>query len=43
MTVVGVVGGCIAGLVLRSAAAIKWTPREVMYLQFPGIYFLSHF
>lgn len=39
-TVIGVVGGTITGLIIKSVQDKPWTPREVMYLQFPGDVFL---
>lgn len=39
-TVAAVVGGVVVGAVLRSTTDNRWTPREVMYIQFPGELFL---
>jgi Na+/H+-dicarboxylate symporter len=40
MTVVGVLSGTAVGCILRSLSDQKWTPRETMYLMFPGEIFL---
>ncbi|XP_017785307.1 PREDICTED: excitatory amino acid transporter 1 [Nicrophorus vespilloides] len=40
LTVCGVLGGTLLGCILRSTQEEKWTPRQVMYLQFPGDIFL---
>lgn len=40
LTVFGVVGGCATGFILKSSSEEKWTPREVMYIQFAGDIFL---
>lgn len=37
--IVGVFGGTTLGIILRYTGE-KWTPREIMYLQFPGDLFL---
>uniref|UniRef100_A0A1B0D2N5 Amino acid transporter n=1 Tax=Phlebotomus papatasi TaxID=29031 RepID=A0A1B0D2N5_PHLPP len=39
LTIVGVFGGTIVGLLLKMGSE-EWTPREVMYLQYPGDLFL---
>ncbi|XP_025833854.1 excitatory amino acid transporter 1 [Agrilus planipennis] len=40
LTVVGVVGGTVCGCIIRATATSKWTPRQIMYLEFPGDLFL---
>ncbi|XP_073971376.1 excitatory amino acid transporter 1 isoform X2 [Rhodnius prolixus] len=40
LTVASVGGGIALGLVLRFSAIKRWTPREIMYVQFPGDLFL---
>lgn len=40
LTVIGVLGGTVLGCILRTTQEEKWTPRQVMYLQFPGDMFL---
>ncbi|XP_060522343.1 excitatory amino acid transporter 3 [Cylas formicarius] len=40
LTVVGVFGGTAVGLLIRAMSSSPWTPREVMYLAFPGELFL---
>uniref|UniRef100_A0A0K8TH92 Amino acid transporter n=1 Tax=Lygus hesperus TaxID=30085 RepID=A0A0K8TH92_LYGHE len=40
LTVMAVVGGVSMGFILRTTSSSKWTPREVMYIQFPGDLFL---
>lgn len=41
LTIFGVVGGTVLGFVLRAVKdPTEWTPREVMYIQFPGDLFL---
>lgn len=39
LTVAGVVGGVILGIILRSTRE-KWTPREIMYISYLGDLFL---
>lgn len=39
LTIIGVVGGTIMGLVLKNSGQ-TWTEREVMYIQYPGDLFL---
>lgn len=39
LTVIGVLGGTIGGLVLKQGHH-EWTKREVMYIQYPGELFL---
>lgn len=39
LTIVGVLGGTIGGLALKSGDT-QWTKREVMYIQYPGDLFL---
>jgi len=39
-TMVGVLGGCVVGLILKQSGP-EWTPRQRMYLQFPGNMFLN--
>lgn len=38
-TMAGVIGGGILGICLRNYTK-PWTPREIMYLQYPGELFL---
>lgn len=40
LTVIGVVGGSIMGIVLRQVSGGKWNKRDIMYLAFPGEIFL---
>lgn len=43
LTIVGVVGGSLTGILLRSDnpdGSSNWTKRDLMYLQFPGDLFL---
>lgn len=40
LTVSGVVGGVILGIILRNSRAEKWTPREIMYINYLGDLFL---
>ncbi|XP_074036934.1 excitatory amino acid transporter 3 [Leptinotarsa decemlineata] len=40
LTIIGVVGGTITGIVLRATTGGHWSKREVMYLAFPGEIFL---
>lgn len=40
LTVVGVIGGTITGLILTNVSDRPWTKREVMYIKFPGDIFL---
>ncbi|XP_039276709.1 excitatory amino acid transporter 1 [Nilaparvata lugens] len=40
LTVGGVIGGVIVGLILKNSASERWTGREVMYVQFVGDVFL---
>ncbi|XP_018566847.1 excitatory amino acid transporter 3 [Anoplophora glabripennis] len=39
LTVIGVVGGSVTGIILRNALG-KWNKRDTMYLAFPGEIFL---
>lgn len=39
VTVAGVVGGVVLGIILRSSRE-KWTPREIMYINYLGDLFL---
>lgn len=39
LTLAGVIGGGVLGIVLRNYTQ-PWTPREIMYLQYPGELFL---
>ncbi|XP_025989590.2 excitatory amino acid transporter 1 isoform X1 [Solenopsis invicta] len=39
LTVVGVIGGVVLGIILRSTRE-KWTPREIMYIGYIGDLFL---
>lgn len=40
LTVLGVVGGCVLGFILRFSREGKWKEREAMYIAFPGDIFL---
>ncbi|CAH1113997.1 unnamed protein product [Psylliodes chrysocephalus] len=40
LTVAGVVGGTITGIVIRATSGGHWSKRDVMYLAFPGEIFL---
>lgn len=40
LTVSGVIGGVILGIILRSSRTEKWTPREIMYINYLGDLFL---
>lgn len=40
LTVLGVVGGIVLGLVLRSARSSNWPAREIMYVNYMGELFL---
>ncbi|CAH2010702.1 unnamed protein product [Acanthoscelides obtectus] len=40
LTVIGVVGGAVTGIIIRSSTPGSWTKRDVMYLAFPGELFL---
>lgn len=40
MTIVGVVGGTVGGLIIKNNSATPWTQREIMYIQYPGDLFL---
>lgn len=40
LTVCGVVGGVILGMILRNTRTEKWTPREIMYIGYIGDLFL---
>lgn len=39
LTIVGVVGGTIFGLILKKSDR-QWTQRDIMYIQYPGDLFL---
>lgn len=39
ITIVGVVGGTIFGLILKKSDHV-WTERDIMYIQYPGDLFL---
>lgn len=39
-TVIGVFGGVALGFILRNSGKEHWTPREIMYVEFPGQMFL---
>lgn len=41
LTVIGVFGGVIVGLILRATSETKWKPREIMYVNFLGDMFLQ--
>jgi Na+/H+-dicarboxylate symporter len=36
----GVIGGVVLGIILRNARTDKWTPREIMYINYLGDLFL---
>lgn len=40
LTVIAVVGGTVVGIILRSTTKTPWSPRNTMYLQYPGELFL---
>ncbi|CAG9854355.1 unnamed protein product [Phyllotreta striolata] len=40
LTVAGVVGGTVTGIVIRATSGGHWSKRDVMYLAFPGEIFL---
>nr|CAI5861424.1 unnamed protein product [Callosobruchus analis] len=40
LTVIGVVGGAVTGIIIRSTSPGSWSKRDVMYLAFPGELFL---
>ncbi|XP_017883504.1 excitatory amino acid transporter 1 [Ceratina calcarata] len=40
LTIIGVVLGSVLGFILRNVREEPWTPREIMYIQFPGDIFL---
>lgn len=40
LTLIGVVAGCVLGIILRSSRDGTWTEREVSYIQFVGDLFL---
>ena len=40
LTVTGVVGGAVLGITLNVLSKERWTPRQVIYFQFPGDLFL---
>lgn len=40
LTVAGVVGGVVLGVILRNSRDEKWTPREIMYISYAGDLFL---
>lgn len=39
-TVIGVLFGVALGMILRKSGKESWTPREVLYVEFPGHMFL---
>lgn len=39
-TVIAVIIAIISGILIRNLSPHKWTPREIMYLEFPGEMFL---
>lgn len=39
LTIIGVFGGGTLGIMLKNSGAV-WSPRDIMYLQFPGDLFL---
>ncbi|KAF5280456.1 hypothetical protein FQR65_LT03265 [Abscondita terminalis] len=40
LTIVGVIGGTIIGLLLNKFSTREWTKREIMYVKYPGDIFL---
>lgn len=40
LTVGGVIGGVVLGVILRNSRTEKWTPREIMYINYLGDLFL---
>lgn len=40
LTIISVFAGVITGVIIRETTTEPWTPREIMYLQFPGDMFL---
>jgi len=36
----GVIGGVVLGIILRNSRTDKWTPREIMYINYLGDLFL---
>uniref|UniRef100_A0A1Y1LMS3 Amino acid transporter n=2 Tax=Photinus pyralis TaxID=7054 RepID=A0A1Y1LMS3_PHOPY len=40
LTVIGVIGGTVTGLVLNQFRSREWTKREIMYVKYPGDLFL---
>ncbi|KAK4884594.1 hypothetical protein RN001_000865 [Aquatica leii] len=40
LTILGVVGGTVTGLLLNNFSTREWTKREVMYMKYPGDLFL---
>lgn len=42
LTCVGVLSGVAVGLITKNASSEPWTPRQIMYLQYPGDLFLRY-
>lgn len=40
LTVCGVIGGAVLGIILRNSREERWTPREIMYINYLGDLFL---
>jgi len=40
LTMSGVIGGVVLGIILRNSRTDKWTPREIMYINYLGDLFL---
>ena len=40
LTIIGVIGGTVTGLLLNQFRSREWTKREVMYVKYPGDMFL---
>lgn len=40
LTIVGVVGGTLSGLLIKYMSEDTWSQREIMYIQYPGDLFL---
>ncbi|KAK5648498.1 hypothetical protein RI129_003390 [Pyrocoelia pectoralis] len=40
LTIIGVIGGTVTGLILNQFRSRDWTKREVMYVKYPGDLFL---
>ncbi|KAF5306537.1 hypothetical protein FQA39_LY08859 [Lamprigera yunnana] len=40
LTIIGVIGGTVTGLLINRFSAREWTKREIMYIKYPGDLFL---